>query len=100
FTALALAASIALPLPAAALEDQQKKEFGEFIKQYLLENPEIMLEVQDALQKKQEAQRLVKAKMAIEENTTDIFEAKNDVTLGNPKGDVTVVEGFDYNCSY
>ncbi|MGO8656343.1 DsbA family protein, partial [Rhizobium ruizarguesonis] len=31
FTALALAALIALPLPAAALDDQQKKEFGEFI---------------------------------------------------------------------
>lgn len=45
FTALALAASIALPLPAAALDDQQKKEFGEFIKQYLIGNPEIMLEV-------------------------------------------------------
>ncbi|MBA5803210.1 MULTISPECIES: DsbA family protein [Rhizobium] len=100
FTALALAASIALPLPAAALDDQQKKEFGEFIKQYLIENPEIMLEVQDALQKKQEAQRSVKANMAIEENSTDIFESKNDVTLGNPKGDVTVVEFFDYNCSY
>ncbi|MGO7594159.1 DsbA family protein, partial [Rhizobium leguminosarum] len=65
FTALALAASIAIPLPAAAIDDQKKKEFGEFIKQYLIENPEIMLEVQDALKKKQEAQRLVKANMAI-----------------------------------
>ncbi|OWV79636.1 disulfide bond formation protein DsbA [Rhizobium sp. R634] len=100
FTAVALVASVALPFPAAALDDQQKKEFGEFIKQYLIENPEIMLDVQEALQKKQEAARLVKANMAIEENSTDIFESKNDVILGNPKGDVTVVEFFDYNCSY
>ncbi|QSY96159.1 DsbA family protein [Rhizobium bangladeshense] len=100
FTALALAASIALPFPAAALDDQQKKEFGEFVKQYLIDNPEIMLEVQEALQKKQEAARLVKANMAIEENSAGIFESKDDVTLGNPKGDVTVVEFFDYNCSY
>jgi len=98
--ALALAASIALPAQAFAFDDQQKKELGEFIKQYLIENPEIMLEVQDALQKKQQMAQQVKATMAIENNTDRIFDSKNDVTLGNPKGDVTVVEFFDYNCSY
>lgn len=98
--ALALAASIALPAQAFAFDDQQKKELGEFIKQYLIENPEIMLEVQDALQKKQQMAQQVKATMAIENNTDRIFDSKNDVALGNPKGDVTVVEFFDYNCSY
>lgn len=98
--ALALAASIALPAQAFAFDDQQKKELGEFIKQYLIENPEIMLEVQDALQKKQQMAQQVKATMAIENNTDRIFDSRNDVTLGNPKGDVTVVEFFDYNCSY
>ena len=99
-TALALAASIALPVHAFAFDDQQKKELGEFIKQYLIENPEIMLDVQDALQKKQQMAQQVKATMAIENNTDNIFDSKNDVTLGNPKGDVTVVEFFDYNCTY
>jgi protein-disulfide isomerase len=99
-SALALVASVAMPLPAAALDDQQKKEFGEFIKQYLIENPEIMLDVQDALQKKQQMAAQVKANMAIEDNSANIFESKDDVTLGNPKGDVTVVEFFDYNCGY
>ena len=100
FTALALAASFAMPLPAAALDDAQKKEFGEFIKEYLIQNPEIMLDVQDALQKKQEEARLVKANKVIGENTGSIFEAKDDVSIGNPKGDVTIVEFFDYNCGY
>ncbi|KRB53149.1 disulfide bond formation protein DsbA [Rhizobium sp. Root708] len=100
FTALALTASVATAYPAAALDDAQKKEFGEFIKQYLIENPEIMLDVQDALQKKQEQARLVKANTAISDNKTEIFDAKYDVTLGNPKGDVTIVEFFDYNCGY
>ncbi len=99
-TALALAASIAVPAQAFAFDDQQKKELGEFIKQYLIENPEIMLDVQDALQKKQQMAQQVKATMAIENNTDGIFDSKNDVTLGNPKGDVTVVEFFDYNCTY
>ncbi|NLS03249.1 DsbA family protein [Rhizobium sp. P32RR-XVIII] len=100
FTALALAASVALPFPAAALDDAQKKEFGEFIKEYLIQNPEIMLEVQDALQKKQQEARSVKANQAIAENGKDIFNAKYDMTIGNPKGDVTIVEFFDYNCGY
>lgn len=100
FTALALAASFAMPLPAAALDDAQKKEFGEFIKEYLIQNPEIMLDVQDALQKKQEEARLVKANQVIGENSKSIFEAKDDISIGNPKGDVTIVEFFDYNCGY
>lgn len=99
-TALALTASIVLPAQAFAFDDQQKKELGEFIKQYLIENPEIMLDVQDALQKKQQMAQQVKATMAIENNTDGIFDSNNDVTLGNPKGDVTVVEFFDYNCTY
>jgi protein-disulfide isomerase len=100
FTALALTASVAVAFPAAALDDAQKKEFGEFIKQYLIENPEIMIDVQTALQKKQEAARLVKANAAISDNKSTIFDAKYDMTIGNPKGDITIVEFFDYNCGY
>jgi hypothetical protein len=98
FTALALTASVASAAqPASALDDAQKKEFGEFIKQYLIENPEIMLDVQEALQKKQESARLVKANATIAENKSTIFDSKYDMTIGNPKGDVTIVEFFDYN---
>src|SRR6478752_4803574 len=94
FTALALTASVATAYPAAALDDAQKKEFGEFIKQYLIENPEIMIDVQDALQKKQEAARLLKANAVISDSRSTIFDAKYDMSIGNPQGDVTIVEFF------
>ena len=29
-----------------------------------------------------------------------IFNSSRQVTIGNPKGDVTMVELFDYNCGY
>ncbi|MFB9951014.1 DsbA family protein [Rhizobium puerariae] len=95
---LALAFSAAAP--ALALDDRQKKEMGEFIREYLLQNPEILLEVQDALQTKQQTQRVEQSTKAIAQNKKEIFSSPTDITLGNPKGDVTVVEFFDYNCGY
>ena len=97
---VALALSVAAPLPALALDDAQKKEIGEFIKEYLVENPEILIEVQEALQKKQEEQQQAKAQSAITDNEKAIFSSPYDIALGNPKGDVTIVEFFDYNCGY
>ncbi len=85
-------------LPAHALDADQKKEIGAFIKEYLVENPEIMLEVQDALEKKQYAARNTKAAEAVADNTKAIFGSKYDLAIGNPDGDVTLVEFFDYNC--
>ncbi|OHV72314.1 DsbA family protein [Ensifer sp. LCM 4579] len=99
-TLIALAAGIALPQSAAALDAKQKEELGAFIKEYLLANPEIMLEVQEALTTKQRAQQQAAATAAIADNQTAIFNSAHDITLGNPKGDVTIVEFFDYNCGY
>ena len=97
---VALALAVAAPLPALALDDAQKKEIGEFIKEYLVENPEILLDVQEALQKKQQEEQQAKAQAAITDNETSIFTSPYDVALGNPNGDVTIVEFFDYNCGY
>jgi len=99
-SAVAIAASLAFSQPAAALDDQQKQEFGDFIKEYLISHPEVMLDVQAALDKKQEEARLVQTNKAVSENKDAIFNAKDDIAIGNPKGDVTVVEFFDYNCGY
>ncbi|MGN7291501.1 DsbA family protein [Rhizobium sp. SAFR-030] len=85
---------------AAALDDQQKKEIGAFVREYLIENPEIMLEVQDALEKKQQQMRVAQSSTGIASNKDAIFSSASDITLGNPKGDVTIVEFFDYNCGY
>lgn len=86
--------------PAIALDDQQKKEMGAFIREYLVQNPEILAEVQTALEAKQQSDRVEQATKAVADNKDVIFSSPTDITLGNPKGDVTVVEFFDYNCSY
>ncbi len=98
--AVLIGMSTALPLPAAALDDSQKQEFGAFIREYLLANPEIVEEMQQALEIKKEAESRVMAQAAITNNKAAIFNAPEDIVLGNPAGDVTVVEFYDYNCGF
>ena len=92
--------SALLPIQGFALDETQKKEFGAFIREYLIENPEIMLEVQTALEQKQEEKRNSQAAEAVPANKDVIYNASYDLSLGNPNGDVTLVEFFDYNCGY
>ncbi|MDR6758999.1 protein-disulfide isomerase [Mycoplana sp. BE70] len=98
--ALALACTVSIPLPALALDAKQKEEIGAYIKEYLLANPEILMDMQEALQQKQTLAQQQQAASAIAENQKAIFNAKYDISLGNPDGDVTIVEFFDYNCGY
>jgi len=99
-TALSAVALSMSALSANAFDDAQKKEIGAIVREYLLENPEVMVEVQQALQKRQEEARLVQSKQAVEQNHDAIFNAESDYVLGNPKGKITVVEFYDYNCGY
>lgn len=70
------------------------------IHDYLVKNPEVMLEVQDALEKKQgEAQRVAQEKV-IQDSAKQIFDAPYDGVVGNPDGKISIVEFFDYNCHF
>ena len=85
---------------AAEFTDAQKGEIGTIVRDYLLKNPEVLQEVSAQLQQKQAAQQEKHAGDAIKQNASDIFRSTTDHSAGNVKGDVTVVEFFDYNCPY
>jgi protein-disulfide isomerase len=103
FRLLAAAASmLAFSLPAAAegsFTDAQKAEMGQIVRDYLLANPEILLEVSQALEAKQQAERAERAKASIGPNRGKLERDGRDHVL-NPGGDITVVQFFDYNCGY
>ena len=99
-TAMSMVVALGSFSPANAFDDAQKKEIGEIVKNYLIEHPEVLMEVQQALEKKQDDARMAQAKVAVDQNHDAIFNASSDLSLGNPKGKVTVVEFFDYNCGY
>ena len=105
---LSLIALAALSIGAAALcmtgsaraENIDKAAVEKIIKEYLLANPEILLEVQDALTAKRELAAKVAREKTLSDAGAQIFEASADAVIGNPNGDVTIVEFFDYNCGY
>jgi protein-disulfide isomerase len=88
------------PAKMAAFTPDQKQQIEEIIKDYLITNPEIFIEVQTALEEKMEKEQAEKLKVAIAENAAEIYREPNAAVAGNPDGDITVVEFFDYNCGY
>jgi protein-disulfide isomerase len=101
FAAL-LAAMIAFAAPAFAqsFSEPQKVEIGKIIREYLLKHPEVLQEAMQEYEKRQQVAEAEKAKAAIKTHAEAIFNSPRQVTLGNPQGDVTFVEFFDYNCGY
>ncbi|MEO4040333.1 DsbA family protein [Hoeflea sp. CAU 1731] len=93
-------ASICVVLPSQALDDSEKEELGSFIREYLIANPEILFEVQKAYEAKQEVLQKEKSRDIIANASETIFNSPNNVILGNPEGEITIVEFFDYNCGY
>ncbi|MBK8008728.1 MAG: thioredoxin domain-containing protein [Rhizobiales bacterium] len=95
------AAGIMLFAGASAANAQQSKEdIEKIVREYLLKNPEIIQEAIMELRKKQEMAETTARTKALQSYKKDIFESPRDVVLGNPKGNVTLVEFFDYNCGY
>lgn len=98
--AVATTAIPSKPETQATFSPEQKQELGKIIKEYLITNPEIFLEAQSALESKMEKEQAEKLKVAIAENASEIYRDPKADTAGNPNGDITVVEFFDYNCGY
>jgi len=88
------------PAYAQRIGDAQRVEIEKIIREYLLKNPELLQDVMAELEKKQAAAEAEKHKAAIKEHAKALFSSPRQVTLGNPQGDVTFVEFFDYNCGY
>lgn len=98
---VAVTALMAAPASAqdASFNESQKAEIESVIQNYLMENPEIIADAMNALREKQEREMQEQAKAKLSEYK-DFFQSAEVPVVGNPEGDVTVVEFFDYNCGY
>ena len=99
-TASALALAMVSPTILAAdapMSAAQQKQVERVVHDYLLRNPEVLVEVSQILQQKQQQAMQQAAKTSILKNANDML-IGNLVVAGNPKVDVTLVEFFDYQC--
>ncbi|MGR7996524.1 MULTISPECIES: DsbA family protein [unclassified Xanthobacter] len=95
---LALAALVSAT-PASAFTDEEKKELGPVIREYLLQNPEVLQEAIAVLEARHNEAEAKSRNQALSQ-IKPLLESPRGVVVGNPKGDVTLVEFFDYNCGY
>jgi protein-disulfide isomerase len=89
----------------AALADDaftapQKQGIEKIVHDYLLANPEVIREAIDELKKREDAAELAQREKAVNEQGDKLLRSANQAVVGNPDGDVTLVEFFDYNCGY
>ncbi len=105
--ALTLAAGLAAALPATAqdfdfstMTPEQREAFGTQVREYLLENPQVIMEAVNALESRQAEQQAVADQQIVADNADALFRDGYSYVGGNPDGDITIVEFSDYRCGY
>jgi protein-disulfide isomerase len=75
-------------------------EFERRVRAYILENPEVLVEAMQRLQARQRAAEANEATAVLSARADEVFRDPASPMGGNPEGDVTLVEFFDYSCPY
>jgi protein-disulfide isomerase len=99
-TALTALVTVAPAARAAEFSAPQRDEIGQIVRDYLVAHPEVLQEAMSELDKRQSAAEIEKQKQGVAKNADALYSSPHQVTLGNPEGNVTFVEFFDYNCGY
>jgi protein-disulfide isomerase len=88
------------PAAAAELAPEQRQAIESVIHDYLLQHPDVLIEALRAAEEKAKTDAGEKAKQALAARRKEIFDDPETPVGGNPNGDVTLVEFFDYRCPY
>lgn len=91
---------ILTPLSSASAEALDKSGVEKIVREYLLNNPEILIEVQDALKAKQEHLKLARQAQTLADKKDQIYNSPHQMIIGDPNAKFTLVEFFDYNCAF
>lgn len=90
----------AVPGRAAEFTAEQRQAIEAIVRDYLVKNPDVMLDVLQAAQDKIKSDSRDKATLVLAARKREIFDDPDSPVAGNPKGDVSLVEFFDYRCPY
>ncbi|RMH48564.1 MAG: DsbA family protein [Alphaproteobacteria bacterium] len=81
-------------------EEFSRDEIKALVLEAIRENPDIVMEAVEILRKRDADAQAAQAEEALRAHGKALFADPNAPVIGNPDGDVTVVEFFDYNCPY
>lgn len=87
-------------LAETAMTEPERAAFRAEVRQYLLDNPEVLMEAMDVLRARDAATAANKEQAVLAANKDAFFASPNDWVGGNPNGDLTIVEYMDYRCGY
>ena len=79
---------------------RSEQEIKDLVRNYILENPELIMEALIILQEKEDVAKADATQNALKDMQNNLTRNKLDPVGGNPEGDLTIVEFFDYNCGY
>lgn len=99
---LILAAGLAAPAVAdvAEMSDAERQAFRAEVRDYLMDNPEVLMEAMRVLEERQAAAQAASDEELVADNATALFDDGTSWVGGNPDGDITMVEFLDYRCGY
>ncbi len=97
---LSCLAAFAPPAVAAEPTPEQRQQIEQVIRDYLTKNPEVLIEALQAAEQKVKEQQEERARAAVAARRDELINDPAAPVGGNPKGDVTIVEFFDYRCPY
>jgi protein-disulfide isomerase len=83
-----------------AINPASRAAIEQIIRDYLLEHPEVILQAMQAMQERRLAAQQAQAARQVAAHQDDLLRDASAPVGGDPAGDVTVVEFFDYRCSY
>ena len=83
-----------------AAGQRSKKELGEIIREYLLNNPEVIFEAVERHRENQRQLQVQRDRNLLKQHRQALLADPDSFVGGNPDGDVTLVEFFDYRCGY
>ncbi|MEM8576741.1 MAG: DsbA family protein [Pseudomonadota bacterium] len=96
----ALWAGPALALDLEEMTDAERTAFGDAVRAYLLENPDVIFEAVAIMEQRQAAEAARADVELVAANRDGLFEDPRSVVGGNPDGDITLIEFVDYKCGF
>ena len=85
---------------ATEFNNNQKTEIESIIHDYLINNPEVIEQAQEELNRRKEEIAKQRAEKVVTEKDGLLFASPQQAVVGNPEGNITIVEFFDYNCGF